>query len=374
MFLRIDESVVDLIKNSNTSPNIILALDEIFRARRLGNHLIYCKTTDLELIEKTPGLSESTKLTIKKIKPLQRFKKTAFELMTTHINITATPNTFRKISIANKTIIEISIEKLTNGDFLNKTTLLAENLTDCDFFQSITKIINRKSTVLHSLQHNATPLPGGGSQTPRQYRLQKTTNDLTICIVDGDIEYQGAPLGTNTADPIDQDDAINPQPHCASLILECYSIENLIPVKAIIAQINNNAVTPPYLQKITPYQSDEFWPYIPLKIGKKCTDFIGNTPKSIYWARHKHKFKPLNQACQSWINGTCTQPCTVLENMHSSTALRVSEYFSTARLNGQLHQVENNINPLPQQIEALWNNIAATINSWTCCGERISAY
>lgn len=374
MFFKIDDSVIDLLKQGNPPANIALCLDELFRARRLGNHLIYCKASNLEIIESLPRLSDSTKLTIRKIKPQQRFKKAAFELMTTYVNIIATPNTVRKIANGNKSIIEISIDQLANGDFLDASTILAENLTDCEFFQNITNITNRKSDALNRLIHNANPLSGGGSQTPRQYRHQKSKKTLTICIVDGDIEYQGAPLGTNTAAPIHKDETNNPHPHCAALILDCYSIENLIPANAITAAINQGTSIPPYIQKITSYQSEEFWPYIPLKQGKKCTDFIGNTPKSIYWTSHKQSFTPVNPACQAWDNGTCAQPCEVLGAMSKDTAQKVSEYFSAARSNGQLPQVTQSITPLPQQIEILWNKIATTINSWTCSGDRITGY
>lgn len=372
MFIKIDKSVISLLEKG-TLQNISTCFDELFRARRLGNHLIYCTTPDLERIEKTPGLSDSTKLTIRKIKANQRYKKSAFELMSTYINVISTPNTIRRIVENGKNIIEISIDRFANGDFLDATTILAENLTDCDFFQSVTDIINHKNATLRSLLRNAKPLSGGGSQTPRQYRYQKESNNLTICIVDGDIEYQGAPLGTNTAQPIFDDDKNNQVPHCTALILDCYSIENLIPVSAITSAIRKSNKSS-YLQKISTYQDQEFWPYIALKQGKKCIDFLGNSPKSAYWAVHKSTFTPSNTACSSWNNGACENPCSILEPMPKETAHKVSEYFLSARKNGQINYLEQSISPLPQQIEALWLKIANTMNSWTCSGARITGF
>lgn len=375
MFFKIDSSVIDLVRQPIAPPaSVIFGLDELFRARRIGNHLIYCKASDLEVIEGLTGLSDSTRLTIRKIKPLQRFKKTAFESMTTYVNITATPNTIRTVATGNKSIIEISIDQLANGDFLDASTMLAENLTDCEFFQNITSIANRMNVTLKGLMHSSNQLSGGGSQTPRQYRRQKTKKTLTICIVDGDIEYQGAPLGTNTADPIFQDDINNPRPYCASLILDCYSIENLIPANAIAVALKQGHAGSPYLQKIKQFQTSIFWPYIPLKQGKKCTDFIGGTPKSIYWTSHKQSFTPLNPACLSWNNGVCAQPCEVIGLMPKSTAQTVAEFFSTAKSNGQLSQITQSITPLPQQVEVLWDKVAANVNSWTCSGDRITGF
>lgn len=375
MFFKIDSSLMDLVRQTPTpSASVIFGLDELFRARRIGNHLIYCKASDLEAIEGLAGLSDSTRLTIKKIKPLQRFKKTAFESMTTYVNIVAASNTVRTVVNGNKSIIEISIDQLANGDFLGASTILAENLTDCEFFKNITSIANQNTVTLKGLLHSSNPLSGGGSQTPRQYRQQKTKKTLTICIVDGDIEYQGAPLGTNTADPIFKDDISNPRPYCASLILDCYSIENLIPADAISAALNLGHVLPPYLQRIKKFQASTFWPYIPLKQGKKCTDFTGGTPKSIYWTSHKQNFTPTNPACLSWNNGACAQPCEVIGLMPKSTAQTVAEFFSRAKSNDQLSQITQGITPLPQQIEVLWNKVAANVNSWTCSGDRISGY
>ncbi|WP_223504021.1 hypothetical protein [Pseudomonas sp. GL-RE-29] len=374
MFFKIDDSIIDLLNQVQPPASIGLCIDELFRARRLGQHLIYCKPSNLEKIESFNGISEATKLTIKKIKQQQRFKKAAFESMTTYVNVIATPNTIRKSILGNKTVIEISIDQLANGDFLDATTLLAENLTDCEFYQNITNITNRSNSALTSLRHRLNYVSGGGSQTPRQYRQQKANKSLTLCIVDGDIEYQNAPLGTNTAAPIHLDEIANPVPHCASLILSCYSIENLIPTKIIINATNPRAPISPYLSKITQYQDEQFWPYIPLKLGKNCSNFVGNTPKSIYWGSQKQHFAPLNAACQSWNNGVCAQPCEVLEKMPGKTAQIVTEYLSAAKLNGQLSEIANTIAPLPLPIKQLWENISHNLNSWVCSGDRITAY
>lgn len=375
MFFKIDRSVIDLIRQPVALPaSVVLGLDELFRARRLGRHLIYCKVSDLEVIEGLPGLSDSTKITIRKIKPLQRFKKAAFESMNTYINIVANPNTVRSVVQGGKKVIEISVDQLVNGDFLDESTMLAENLTDCEFFQGITRIANQKSATLKGLMHRSAPLSGGGSQTPRQYRQQKTKKKLTLCIVDGDIDYYGAPLGTNTADPIYKDDISNPSPYCASIILDCYSIENLIPVSVITAALSIEHETSPYLQRIGQFQSNDFWPYIPLKIGKKCTDFVGGNPKGVYWLSHKQSFTPASHACLTWRNGVCAQSCEVLQGMSKDTARKVADFFSAAKESGQLPQVAINVTPLPYQIEVLWNKVAANINSWTCSGDRITGY
>ncbi|WP_445940769.1 hypothetical protein [Pseudomonas sp.] len=291
MFFKIDDSIIDLLKIGQPPANIALCIDELFRARRLGQHLIYCKPSNLEVIAQLNGISETTKLTIRKVKQTQRFKKATFELMTTYVSIIAGQNTIRKTINGNKTVIEISIDQLANGDFLDATTLLAENLTDCELYQNIANIINKSNSTLTSLRHRLNYVSGGGSQTPRQYIQQKSQKRLTICIVDGDIEYLNAPLGTNTAAPIHSDETNNPVPHCTAIILNCYSIENLIPAKIIINATSANGSASPYLKKITQHQTEDFWAYLPLKIGKNCSDFLGVTPKSIYWGNQKQKLR-----------------------------------------------------------------------------------
>jgi len=374
MFFKIDDSVIEMLAVGQPPANISLCIDELFRSRRLGYHLIYCKASGLEVIERVVGISETTKRTIKKIKQQQRFKKAAFELMTTYVNVVAAPGVVRRLSLGTKVVIEISIDQLATGDFLGATTLLAENLTDCELYQNITSIANRSSDVLASMRHRLSCVSGGGSQTPRQYRQQKKNRALTLCIVDGDIEYQGAPLGTNTALPIYTDEVANPVPHCSALILSCYSIENLMPAKIIVDATGLGAPVSPYLNKITQYQHEEFWPYIPLKLGKNCGNFIDATPKGNYWYSQKLSFSPSNPACNSWIGGVCEQPCEVLEKMPSKTAQLVAEYLSVAKNNGKLSDVAGMISPLPPTINKLWVDISLSLNSWVCSGDRITAY
>ncbi|KIH83557.1 hypothetical protein [Pseudomonas batumici] len=374
MFFRIDETVISLIEHQVLPANFSICIDELFRARRLGKHLIYCKPAHLEKIEALPGISEATKLTIRKIKSLQRFKKTIFESMTTYVNVISTPNTIRTSVEQGKTIIEISIDNFANGDFLEPTVLLAENITDCELFQHIAKIKNHNSTNLQNLRHNAHFISGGGSQTPRQFEINSTQNRLSLCIVDGDLEYENATLGTNTAAPIMQLHTDSPKPHSFPVILNCYSVENLIPSDLIKKSTKQEINQSDYLREIESLQTQDYWPYIPLKIGKSCTNFVSSDAKGAYWSQHRAGFTPKQQSCLTWAGGNCSPGCIVLDKMPDKTARIVAEYLSSTIKNGQFREIAKSISTLPSEINKLWTEVSIHVNSWACSGDRITAF
>lgn len=373
MFIKIDDSIIKLINEEEPTEELKICLDEIFRARRLGQHLIYCKREHLTVIEKINGLSQSTKTAINKIKRNQIYKKSAFDEMSIYMKIISGEKILRKTKEGEKEVIEISIDQLINGSYLESTALLAENLTDCIFFGNITKISNRSNHILKNLSHSTKYIGGGGSQTPRQYTEQKEIKNLTICIVDGDIEYKNGPLGRNTATPLEESEKNNSKPHCASLILDCYSIENLIPASAIASSNQINIEKNIYLQKIKKYQNEDFWPYIALKKGKSCGEIVEQTPKGIYWASHKKSFIEHNPQCLVVSDGNCIGSCCLLEEMPKDTASKVSIHFSENIKNGKIIEITKEINPLPKKIEILWEKIVKKINSWACCGDRITS-
>jgi hypothetical protein len=374
MFFRIDETIMSLIDQQMLPANFTICIDELFRARRLGKHLIYCKPSLLEKIEALPDISGATKLTIRKIKSLQRFKKSIFESMTTYVNVVAAPGTIRTVVVNGKNIIEISIDNFASGDFLESTVLLAENITDCAIFQNIAKIKNSNSPCLQNLRLNAHFVSGGGSQTPRQFGINSSEKRLSLCIVDGDLEYEGASLGTNTAAPILQQYTNSPMPHCYPVILNCYSVENLIPLSLITKSTKQELNQSVYLQEIEGLQKKDFWPYIPLKIGKDCTGFVNSGVKGSYWYQRKSGFTPKQQGCLTWSGGNCAPGCIVLDKMPDKTARTVAEYLDSTITNGQFREVARSVSTLPSEIDKLWNEISSHVNSWACSGDRITAF
>lgn len=374
MFFRIDETIISQIDQQTFPANFSICIDELFRARRLGKHLIYCKTSHLEKIEALPGISEATKLTIRKIKSLQRFKKTIFESMTTYVNVIDTPNTVRTSTTQGKTIIEISIDNFANGDFLEPAVLLAENITDCELFQHIAKIKNQNSQNLQNLRHNAHFISGGGSQTPRQFKINSAQSRLSLCIVDGDLEYENANLGTNTAAPIMQQHTKTPKPYSFPVILNCYSVENLIPSDLLKKSTKQETKPSDYLQEIESLQTQDYWPYIPLKIGKNCTNFVSTDAKGAYWSQNKRGFTPKQQGCQTWSGGNCSAGCIVLDKMPEKTAKTVADYLTSTVQNGQFRELARSISTLPAEINKLWTEVSSHVNSWTCSGDRITAF
>ncbi|XCY77600.1 hypothetical protein QLG25_14990 [Pseudomonas sp. CBR-F] len=228
MIFYLDSSLAS-ITDENVKPHFIDFMENLCVARKNGRHIICSEISTLESLMSLTSLGERTRATLAKVARRVRGKLTLFEACSIYIKVVSAPGVFRKIQLSNgKEEIQISSDCIDSDELFIKPRFLVENRTDGVFYGALAKLTLSREQQLQNVILNYEIVAGGGSQTPREYENLKRKKHLTLCMVDSDVDYHGAPLGTNTAAPIHVMDQTTPPVISKSVVLNCYSAENLI--------------------------------------------------------------------------------------------------------------------------------------------------
>lgn len=141
-----------------------------------------------------------------------------------------------------KDCIVISLDIALELNFSKKVNLLCENLSDCKFFELITKIyMNNKE--LQKAKCNVKLLSGGGGTTYTIYEECINDKEITFLIVDTDVKYHGAAKG-GTLKKLKEKEKEKEENIFKKLVeiseLNMHEVENLIPLKLIKAFYDNS--------------------------------------------------------------------------------------------------------------------------------------
>lgn len=361
MIFYLDRSLVT-INDGNVQAHFIDFIENLCTARKNGRHIIYSDIPTIEHVKGLTNLGERAKATLSRVAKRVRGKLSIFNACTTYIKVVADPNTFQKIILPDgKEEIQISSDMVVGDDLFSKTRLLVENRTDGIFYGGLAKMSLHDSPQLQNVILNYEIIMGGGSQTPREYQNLKSTQNLTLCMVDSDVDFLGAPLGGNTADPIHKMDIATPPVTARSLILNCYSAENLIH-PSMLKHAMSLRGTESWFVEINHYYNKDIWMFLALKSKKTCRDFSTENDKTKYWLSKRQDF-PI-QPCTPLCNPSA---CTIFTPLHSSTLTKVATY-----LDGQDYNFISDITFDNHSIFSEWGAITDNLLSWACSGDRIS--
>lgn len=351
-----------LLKEINSRPDQLYNfLEDLCTARRNGRHLIFSERETIEKLIDLPKLSPRAHRTLSTVLRKLRGKLSIFNACTTYIRIKHGTKLFSRIKKDQKSEISISIDMINGDEIFSKPRILVENRTDGDFYTAIAKLLIAQERNIQGTLLNYELVSGGGSQTPREYRSLKKTDYLVYCIVDADIDFPNAALGKNTAQPIHNMDLTSPNPTKESLILNCYSAENLIHPSMIKSAFQLNGKETWFLAIEKLFEID-LWRFLALKTKKTCSDFTGKSEKSLYWASQRVHFniKPCTPTCK-------IETCFIYTPLRSSTLENISNY-----LNESIDKTSFAIPALQNHTGTEWNRIKDGILSWACSGGRIS--
>lgn len=359
MLFYLDKSLIE--DDVLGTPQLYNFLEDLCNARRNGRHLIFAETKILEVLLTLPELSPRAHRTLSTVKRRIRGKLSIFKSCTVYVRIIKGHNTLLRREQNGKAEILISVDMIQSDELFSKTRILVENRTDGNFYTSIAKILIAQEKATQGLSLNYELVSGGGSQTPREYQALKNSNYLVYCIIDADIDFPGAALGSNTAEPIYNMDLADPHPLKESIILNCYSAENLLHPSMIknALQLNGNE---PWYSEIERLFESEIWRYLALKTRKTCSDFTGESDKSLYWASQRNLFS--TQQCAP----LCIKDrCSIYTPLRSQTLERVSNYLNSSFSESSF------VMPITQSFAATeWHKIKDGILSWACSGGHIS--
>ena len=373
MLFQIDDSIRVLAESDGAPDYLVDFTEELFRARRAGRHIVFAKNSTLDALAGLPGLSAKTKQTIKSVKDRIRSKKSFFDDVMVFVRVVAESGVKRRINENGKYVIEASADILSNDLVFRETYLLVENYSDGEFYKAITLIYNNYFAPSQSVRINLSIFPGGGSQTPRHYNILKSEPRLTFCIIDGDYEFMGAAPGSNTAGPILNSDFIAPSAFADALIIDCYSIENLIPPALLRIVLNLGDSDASWLSNLENLSPKDFWLYLPLKRGKNCSAFKGVGPKEVYWRSNKGSFMPKHPVCEGWETQVeCAETCVVLDCISGKTLEKVVNYLKEMESKATFSELDTIVEGLPLPVFKMWEQVARGVTSWCCSGQRMA--
>jgi hypothetical protein len=371
-------SLAQIAKNSsNTQQTTKLKdiIEDLLIARRRGINVIYSDRGTFNILMGIPGLSDRAKDVMLKLRNRLAEKRAIYQGIPIFIQIIDGNSIFkRELSEHGQEIITISVDMLPDSMDFFAPSILAENSTDIDLYTLITIAWRRSKFPSESLNIKLSPVPGGGSQTPRIYNDIKKQKKLCLCIVDGDVTFEGGPTG-DIAKQIIVSDAENPNPLTKSVVIPCYSLENLLPPK-IVRDAHGLQSAPSkkvvWLELLEQHALHDYWPYLTIKKTIKCEDIKKPSERAEYF-KHKINFQKINISCtHNAVNlDGCNQNCTIISAASDKMAKFVLDFLAGIENNSTSYLAES-CEAYPVIFD-LWGKIAQNITAWGISGSKMSA-
>lgn len=234
MLIEIDDSVVrSALQDDKDS---IRALQLIASAQSLGYHIVWAKRSVLKKIVSLSSLSTHDiniygTILNKYATITSDYNKIGFRLLVTTIMTT---------SIGNNQI-SLNPKEFPNFNYVNRTNLLAENLSDTILFNYIGNYFVYINNLEYAIKIEFEEELGGGDTTNTKYaKYVKDAEKLCICILDGDRKYDdtNAPYGETYKKVKKCHDANKPF-NCMYYGTEkLLEVENLIPCSFYLTDTN----------------------------------------------------------------------------------------------------------------------------------------
>lgn len=376
MLFYLHPSLAEIAKNTGNSSKITKlkdVIEDLMITRRRGTNVIYSDRKTFGVLINIPGLSDRTKDVMLKIKNRLTGKHSIFKNIPIYTQLRDGESIFEKItSESGQEIINISIDMLPDSNDFFSPALLAENSTDIELYKIISGAWKKSTAPSESINIKMLSIPGGGSQTSRIYQDIKKQHRLCLCIVDGDVTFENSPPGDN-ANQIIISDTEEPNPLTKSVIISCYSLENLIPPK-VIREANElqDAVNIKWLDLLEYHASKDYWPYLTIKKTIECTSIKNNSHQAIFW-RKKFNLNEINSSCAHIVTDVdkCAHTCQILVGASDKTARTVLDFLINKISNPEIYLAEK-CKDFPV-IFSLWAEIAKNITAWGISGSRMSA-
>jgi len=240
--------------------------------------------------------------------------------------------------------------------FNNKSNLIGENTSDCNFFHTLGEIYKNCNSIVGINIEMQTCNGGGGSMF--EVCIGKSTDrEFSITIVDSDQKYEGAPKGGTMKkvlrDTISQYNEIYP--------LYVHEIENLIPIKMIENYYSTNrgesdkSDTIELLKKLK-QDAVEKSPlaYFAMKNGITKNKWDSDENYRTYWKsmldKVDYKYSGEGDIIQGFGNRFLSKLCA---------------YMNKEKTNSNFY--ENNVD---DYLEKIWKEIGQIIYSYGCARQR----
>lgn len=355
---------IGLEKNKNKD-SILSFLNTLLDSRKRGLLLIYSsrKTFKRIIVQLEANGNQQEAELLKKISLKERQKK---ELVKNLSKLVYVSNTTKKLNTNNKLII-LNTTDIGKTNLLYPPILLGENLNDCLFYSNIIaehfhhKDIEAFSKIkIFKKRYQM----GGGNSTAAQYDYIKLNKfDLCLCLVDADKKSPSDGLG-ETAKSVIISDETNKSSICNSIVIDTYSIENLIPFSIIKEKykVGKNRIQLDAFSRIEEIYKDSGWTYLPLKKGIRGRDLKTQKDYSQYWTEKINNILNIETPCCE--NDMCD--CTIIPKVSHTLLI---DSISDVDIDWKKEISEEK----KHEVLAMYIKISLAIKSWLCVGEEIRA-
>lgn len=265
----------------------------------------------------------------------------------------------------------MTVEELLEKEFASKTKFLAENLSDCRFYNYIGLYYAYAKNINHNVSFD--PTPGGGHPSATLFKtLIEENNNLLFGIFDGDQKYPGDNIGETLEAVLKVIDSKDRKFFdCLSLADQgVHEAENLIPL-GVIEEIYDGREadaqnTIKFLNRLY-YDKSNLYFYFDMK-------------KGVYRDNQKYTNKDRYDAC--WKD--CVESFKKSENLEkiriSKVIISQSDLLDKAIEYLSEKSSENNKDLIVifenfvknTFVDLKWTEIGKEIFTWGCVGRRIS--
>lgn len=362
VLFHISKSIAENIANNVNYVESIDFVHSLIEARKKGLILVSAHEMTLDIIFHhlaAQGNNRAAEI-IRKIKIKQRQKKSLLKSLTKIIYVTGKTTKPRKLG----NLLVVSCNSINKSNFLYPPYLLAENLSDCEFYSTVIadNFFDDQCFDLSRLKtHKSRYTGGGGNTISNQYDYYKNQGlDLCLCIADSDRKFPQDGLG-DTAKFIVDSDAKNPSNYCEAIIINTYSIENILPIKITemeyIKDKGKDQIEE--FSKIKKIYDDVSWKFLPLKKGVAGADLKSQTPYSNYWNGVLEKLK-ISTNCCSQDKSNCN--CKIVPSLSS-------KLLASLLSNNTIDWREALSNEENEHMRDTYRKIVLNVKSWLCTGE-----
>ncbi|WP_155416975.1 hypothetical protein [Chromobacterium violaceum] len=362
MLYSISDDLIQNFLNGNCQDDMEAFFFRLLDARKRGRILLYGKLSlllQLRAYYEGKGRSFEVGVLSKVISKLRQ-KNNLLKSLSIFVHFVNIDRCVRKIG----RVIVMGYRETEFRDILSPPIFLAENMNDCKYYADIVAkyYLNGEENGLSGVKiHSGSYRGGGGNTVCQEYGyIRSGGNSLCFCISDSDKKYPNGAIG-DTARAIQKIEQSSRAVLCSSYIIDCYSIENIIPISLLKEEYSKgkSAVDIDKFLIIEKLHSTQGWRYLPLKKGINGGDLKRLNGYSSFWNDTLTEVEVTERCCQE---DACA--CEVIPKISDKTLVKIVE-----RMDVNWSDVINLRRN--ETVDDIYGEVMACIKSWLCVGDPI---
>lgn len=226
MLVVIDNSVCEVINSGEHK--ILSSLENIAECIRSGKHIIFAERATSKAICTNPKLGELGRLAFKNLYHKATEIGQIKNQVDSYILISNEVSSVEKVNLGSKKIFKVPVDYFCENERLLPTNLVAEDLSDCEFYEAMIKKYAKGKGYRYKL--NFKYVNGGGLNTHLNYENSIVQGKAPcLAIVDSDKEDEDDSYGDTAMNVMEKYNTLKKYHVTGYYILNVREKENLIP-------------------------------------------------------------------------------------------------------------------------------------------------